>query len=1155
MKQRLLLTSLYLLFQSFSFAQGTYVKLSTTYSSNFNLQLTSDTSVIFSGDEGFASVVNNQQFLWYKRPTFPGYFYYRDLVKLSDSTYCALGGISGTSSILGTFTIFNKDGIFKSAKSFSSLSYFQTAISIDTNHLLMLGSIDDNGFSLMKLTAAGVPALIKKIKTVFEVQITPDPFVLNKINDNLFLATMSNYGSGGQYDLTTFAVDSSLNVLWGNSSGGNGDEKAACTLDLDGKHYTICQTTSFGAGKYDILIICRDNAGTVLWNKTLGSKQFNDFPLQVSLDKDSSLLISGYINEKNNFIDQGLLLKITQDGDLVWAKTFQPPAGYSGMRIYDTYINRFQNISAVFGVTTLSSSQPQAGFMELKPSGRSVCGGKPLSLIQKSIVLPEKEVITTATVLTPDSTVTTISVSSASATVSTLCANACKTKADMHVPKTHICIGSSIDFVNTSVESDSIRWVLDGIKTGNANTYSPTFNTAGNHTVALIAYGAFCNDTLAVNITVDNFPAASFSYTQQDLEGTFTNLSVGTLTDTWKMGDGTTYTTTNAHHYFSQLGVYTVCLSISNVCGSDTTCQIYKAEDHSNFTLNAHYNFPTSGPNDWATGICQDAAGNLIVAIDDNDHGSAGVSVSVMKLSKEGKLLNQGILFNTELSRGKVFSLREKGYMVLTNIGAMFLLDLKSSWYTDARILDYFVPWFMLESSNKKDMYFGGYTIQGKGCVLKRNEFGNKVWAKDLFYSSYIFGIIELKNGDLLVYGSAINSGAYLARLNGTNGNLIWSKSYTCPSGMTGESIWYDSKSEQIYMSGAFTSSYNGFFIMKADLDGNLIWQKSLGEYDSGSIHCFKNQYDQLFVCYSDDFNLNTICRFDTKGNLQWAKKYKDPSITGSVTAYSFALCHDGGIALAGYSKTFVGSNTSVSVIKTDTAGNNSSCASTLLTLTNFANTIVSNYNGIDSVSDHNGLLRIPNFSYDSTLRYQTTINCTSNACSEWLKYKLIDQSGPQCQFQPLQSASLISNIHWSFGDGGSSDLYSPVHTFPGYGHYNVCLTGTVAGCGNRTYCENINVIATHAEEKEANEHYLNIFPNPYMGSTTIQYTLTKKSRITVQVYNTMGQLIKTVEDGEQPAGNYSYTYSSKKEGSAGLYFLRLTVDGVSVMKRMEEVR
>jgi hypothetical protein len=195
MKIHLRLTSLFLLFQLLNFAQGTYKRLSTAYSYNFNPQLTSDTSVIFSSDEGYASLVNNQTFNWYRRATFSSNpFLNGNFIKTSDSTFCAFGHMLESSSSLAAIVVFTKNGDFKSAKSFSSITSFKSEIPMDKNHFLTLSRTLDSGYAFAKLDYAGNPISIKKISPLYDVDIIGnDHLVLNKINNNLFIATLTNY--------------------------------------------------------------------------------------------------------------------------------------------------------------------------------------------------------------------------------------------------------------------------------------------------------------------------------------------------------------------------------------------------------------------------------------------------------------------------------------------------------------------------------------------------------------------------------------------------------------------------------------------------------------------------------------------------------------------------------------------------------------------------------------------------------------------------------------------------------------------------------------------------------------------------------------------------------------------------------------------------
>jgi len=50
----------------------------------------------------------------------------------------------------------------------------------------------------------------------------------------------------------------------------------------------------------------------------------------------------------------------------------------------------------------------------------------------------------------------------------------------------------------------------------------------------------------------------------------------------------------------------------------------------------------------------------------------------------------------------------------------------------------------------------------------------------------------------------------------------------------------------------------------------------------------------------------------------------------------------------------------------------------------------------------------------------------------------------------------------------------------------------------------------------------LSNYPNPFKNSTTVSYALPVQGKVTIQVYNSLGQLVKSLVDANQNAGNYS---------------------------------
>lgn len=69
-------------------------------------------------------------------------------------------------------------------------------------------------------------------------------------------------------------------------------------------------------------------------------------------------------------------------------------------------------------------------------------------------------------------------------------------------------------------------------------------------------------------------------------------------------------------------------------------------------------------------------------------------------------------------------------------------------------------------------------------------------------------------------------------------------------------------------------------------------------------------------------------------------------------------------------------------------------------------------------------------------------------------------------------------------------------------------------------------------------------YPNPFNPSTTIRYSLPEHSKITIIIYNQLGQKVKTLVNQNQSAGNHQIDWDGKNEIgqslSSGIYFYQL---------------
>jgi len=75
-------------------------------------------------------------------------------------------------------------------------------------------------------------------------------------------------------------------------------------------------------------------------------------------------------------------------------------------------------------------------------------------------------------------------------------------------------------------------------------------------------------------------------------------------------------------------------------------------------------------------------------------------------------------------------------------------------------------------------------------------------------------------------------------------------------------------------------------------------------------------------------------------------------------------------------------------------------------------------------------------------------------------------------------------------------------------------------------------------------------YPNPFNASTIIYYQVPVHGHVKLEVYNLLGQKVRTLLDGKQRAGCGSVLWDASGV-SSGIYFYRLTAEDLSETKRM----
>lgn len=152
-----------------------------------------------------------------------------------------------------------------------------------------------------------------------------------------------------------------------------------------------------------------------------------------------------------------------------------------------------------------------------------------------------------------------------------------------------ICLGDTINFSSTTTGGvTSYGWDF-GENPGVDDTLSNTsyvYSQPGTYSVTLFANNVDCGDTLTRTsyITVLPRPTAEFAVDhdedcQPGIPFIFTDNSVGAVNWEWDFGDGNTSTQANPTHTYTDFGIYSICLTVTNAQGcTDVFCDTVAIE-------------------------------------------------------------------------------------------------------------------------------------------------------------------------------------------------------------------------------------------------------------------------------------------------------------------------------------------------------------------------------------------------------------------------------------------------------------------------------------------------------------------------------------------------------------------------------------------------
>ncbi len=123
--------------------------------------------------------------------------------------------------------------------------------------------------------------------------------------------------SGGSYAKSDYLGE----IVWEKTYGGDENDQGNCIIEtIDGGYAIVGSTESKGNGKQDLWVLKLDENGELIWEKTYGGDE-NDQGRSI-LKSKNNLIVAGWTESMDNIFADYWIFKIDQNGELIWEKTY-----------------------------------------------------------------------------------------------------------------------------------------------------------------------------------------------------------------------------------------------------------------------------------------------------------------------------------------------------------------------------------------------------------------------------------------------------------------------------------------------------------------------------------------------------------------------------------------------------------------------------------------------------------------------------------------------------------------------------------------------------------------------------------------------------------------------------------------------------------------
>ncbi len=441
--------------------------------------------------------------------------------------------------------------------------------------------------------------------------------------------------------------------------------------------------------------------------------------------------------------------------------------------------------------------------------------------------------------------------------------------------------------------------------------------------------------------------------------------------------------------------------------------------------------------------------------------------------------------------------------------------------------------WSVQQTSDQGFIAAGATDSHGAGnfdfYLVKTDAAGDIIWTRtyggpdeDIAYS-----VRQTTDGGYILTGSTFSYGAgtndvYLVKTDAV-GDTLWTRTFGDENSDHGRAVRQTTDGGYI-ISGSSKpngSTISRFYIIKTDAAANTLWTRLYGEGN----HTYGHKLEELpgggyaavgMIYPSAAVNRQAyLLNLTAAGDTLWTRTYGGPTIEWG---YGLGCTDDGGYIMTGYALT---DNPDLYLIRADADGD------TLWTRT-FGGQGSDVGFSVEECVDNGYILAGWTESYGAGGEDLLVIKYSAEGDPLWtLTFGTSGYDKAYYVQQTCDTGYVVAGYQWKSQNG-----------------YDACLIKIDANS------------SSSSDLPVANDFKLGEFsPNPFCGSTRIEFDLPDEKRVHAAFYDATGRMVKTVLNGRHPGGparvDWNGIGSRGNSAAPGIYFLRLTVDDQTAVRRV----